>query len=259
MMQPKNYLLHCLKEGAVSRWNIVSGKPIQVYIEPFQWYHLEIPIRWEKYFHLVQEVLHLWSQVSEGVLSFALTRNEEEADILIQWQNGNPYKLSSCYRYVDEDLGISKAVIFIHLSHPLVEASTCYEKIKKMLTLELGRGLGLEPPEAPGYLNMASEEIGAPFYMTMEDSETLRMLYKLPVGHPPVKASGTLPSGFISQNQSPRGNQQNNQHIPQKTGWKQPAFQQKTLPSSVQAGGGMLFPAQVNQRFVLGKVSGFQP
>lgn len=185
----KTYLARCLKNGLLARWPDAANA-LNVYIEPFQWYHLDLPIQWNKYQRVVMEGLALWTQVLEGRISLHLTPNPEEAHINVRWRGFNlgdtAVEGGNCYRYVDEQSAITSAMILVNLTEGDVEIKNAEEILKRSLIPLIGQALGLcaEEPGRNPVADQFHQASSSPsdLYISWRDVETLRWMYRLPVG-----------------------------------------------------------------------------
>ena len=171
------YLNSCLRENKIIRWPETCF-PLAFYIAPFRWYKAQH--EGYKYIAHVKRALETWERVSGGKVKFKIVNNLNDSQINLDWKRIDRKALGHCYFHFDAIGRLYSAEVQIGLSDGIIHAQYQDEnEVYHTILHEIGHWLGHSPnqqdimftPHRYGVINLSEN-----------DGETLRWLYKLPLG-----------------------------------------------------------------------------
>lgn len=178
----QTYTESSFNRGILSRWpdNIM---PLKVYIGKFGWYKSKGNQTDEyKYTSMIIQGFNLWEELTNGVVSFERTMNLYDSQINIDWKRVERKSLGSCTfsydklgRYYSAELSIGLSDGIIH--HQYMDENEVFHTILH----EIGHSIGLGHSPNKGDIMYVPHEYGVT-NITNNDIETVKWLYKLPVG-----------------------------------------------------------------------------
>ncbi len=194
----QTYLDQCLKDDLTVRWPD-SAMPIKVYVAPFKWYEKSKQQESYAYNKMVLEALNLWSNISNGSIKFQLVQAVSQSQIDISWRRVDRKSLGHCEYLISPDSAMYSCEIKIGISDGLIHAQyNDFSEVEHTILHELGHALGLI-----GHSKGSTDIMYVPHQygvtgLSKRDVETLRWLYKLPVGFNYQMAGQkyNLPPGF---------------------------------------------------------------
>jgi predicted Zn-dependent protease len=176
------YLDQCLKNDLTVRWP-EAAMPLKVYIAPFNWYEASKQHEAYHYRHMVLEALKTWSDLSNQAVRFKVVNNVKDSLIDLKWRRVDRRSLGHCEYRVNQQSLIYSAEIQIGISDGLVHSQYNHsEEVRHTILHEFGHALGLV-----GHSDDANDIMYVPHQygitgVSSRDAETLRLLYRLPVG-----------------------------------------------------------------------------
>jgi len=195
----RTYLQFCLnKNGLLCRWPD-GAMPIHVYIAPFTWYEKKKQQESTTYRQMVLDGLQEWHRISGGKVRFQIVDNLNSSQIDFKWRRVDRKSLGHCTYEIDDKHRLFSASIQIGISDGLLHAQ--YQdasEVQHTILHEIGHALGLS-----GHSDQAEDIMYVPHQygvhsLSERDKETLKWLYKLPVGfnYKGIGANLKLGSGF---------------------------------------------------------------
>ncbi|MBQ8636010.1 matrixin family metalloprotease [bacterium] len=180
-MQTITYLNDCFNKGKLSRWadNVM---PLKVFIGKFNWYKSTSPSDELKYTQMIIDGFNLWEKLSCGVVSFERTMNLYESNINIDWKRVDRKSLGTCTFNYDKLGRYYSAELSIGLSDGILHKQYMDEnEVFHTIIHEIGHSVGLGHSSTKGDIMYVPHEYGI-VNVSQNDLETLKWLYKLPVG-----------------------------------------------------------------------------
>ncbi len=180
-MQTITYIDDCFNNGKLSRWadNVM---PLKVFIGKFNWYKSVGAQDEYKYTQMIIDGFNAWEQLTSGLVSFERTMNLYDSNINIEWKRVDRKSLGSCtfnfdklgrYYSAEVSIGLSDGI----LHHQYMDENEVYHTILH----EIGHSVGLGHSKTKGDIMFVPHQYGC-VNVTQNDLETLKWLYKLPVG-----------------------------------------------------------------------------
>ncbi|MDX2085569.1 MAG: matrixin family metalloprotease [Candidatus Melainabacteria bacterium] len=184
----KTYLDRCLKDDRILRWPN-QAFPLAVFVAPFRWYEKSKQQQSYQYNKLITDALDTWTQLSGGLVSFRQVPSVHDSQIDIKWRRVDRKSLGHCeYSYTKEGV-IYSAEIQIGISDGILHARyNDIDEVKHTILHEIGHALGIV-----GHSNGPEDIMYVPHQygvvnLSERDIETLRWLYRFPVGSNPLMA-----------------------------------------------------------------------
>jgi hypothetical protein len=185
------YLHACLKEGNVVRWGD-SAWPLTVYIAPFRWYEASKQRNAKAYEQMAWECFEAWSALSQGLVSFRRVTTKLASQINVAWRRVDRTSLGHCETLwkanrlysAEISIGISDGLLHAQYNNPT--------EVKHTILHEVGHALGLlGHSHGQGDIMYVPHQYGVDS-LTPRDVNTLRWLYKLPIGCNPASEAARL-------------------------------------------------------------------
>lgn len=180
-MQTITYINDCFNKGKLSRWpdNIM---PLKVFIGKFNWYKSSGAVDEYRYTQMIIDGFNTWEELSGGLVSFERTMNLYDSQINIEWKRVDRKSLGCCTfnfdklgRYYSAELSIGLSDGILH--HQYMDENEVFHTILH----EIGHSVGLGHSKTKGDIMYVPHEYGI-VNVSKNDLETLKWLYKLPVG-----------------------------------------------------------------------------
>ncbi len=180
-MQTVTYLNDCFNKDKLSRWpdNIM---PLKVFIGKFNWYKSQGANDEYKYTQMIIDGFNTWEELTCGLVSFERTMNLYDSQVNIEWKRVDRKSLGCCTfnydklgRYYSAELSIGLSDGIIH--HQYMDENEVFHTILH----EIGHSVGLGHSKTRGDIMYVPHEYGI-VNISQNDLETLKWLYKLPVG-----------------------------------------------------------------------------
>lgn len=180
-MQTITYLDDCFNKGKLSRWadNVM---PLKVFIGKFNWYKSAGASDEYKYTQMIIDAFNTWETLSCGVVSFERTTNLYDSNINIEWKRVERKSLGSCTFNFDKQGRYYSAELSIGLSDGILHKQYMDEnEVYHTILHEIGHSVGLGHSKTKGDIMYVPHQYGT-VNISKNDLETLKWLYKLPVG-----------------------------------------------------------------------------
>lgn len=173
------YLNQCLRENKIIRWPETCF-PLTFYIAPFRWYKAQN--EGYKYIALVKRALETWERISGGKVKFKIVGNLNDSQINLDWKRIDRKALGHCYFHFDAIGRLYSAEVQIGLSDGIIHAQYQDEnEVYHTILHEIGHALGLGHSPNQQDIMYTPHRYGV-INLSENDGETLRWLYKLPLG-----------------------------------------------------------------------------
>jgi len=175
------YLNDCFNKGKLSRWpdNVM---PLKVYIGNFSWYKSKGTSDEYKYTQMIIDGLNTWENLTHGLVSFERTMNLYDSSINIEWKRVDRKSLGSCTFNFDKLGRYYSAEVSIGLSDGIIHKQYMDEnEVYHTILHEIGHAIGLGHSATKGDIMYVPHEYGV-VNISQNDLETLKWLYRLPVG-----------------------------------------------------------------------------
>lgn len=180
-MQTITYIDDCFNSDRLTRWpdNVM---PLKVYIGKFRWYKSAGTADELKYTQMLIDGFNAWEQMSGGLVSFERTLDLYSSNINIDWKRVDRKSLGSCTFNFDKKGQYYSAEVSIGLSDGIIHHQYMDEnEIFHTILHEVGHSVGLGHSKTKGDIMYVPHEYGV-VNISNNDLETLKWLYRLPVG-----------------------------------------------------------------------------
>ncbi len=178
----QTYVESSFNKGRLSRWpdNVM---PLKVYIGKFSWYKSKGNANDEyKYTSMIIEGFNTWEKLTGGLVSFERTMNLYDSQVNIDWKRVDRKSLGSCTFNFDKTGRYYSAELSIGLSDGILHRQYMDEnEVFHTILHEIGHCVGLGHSSTKGDIMYVPHEYGV-VNISNNDIETLKWLYKLPVG-----------------------------------------------------------------------------
>ncbi len=175
------YLQDCLRQGKLARW-ADKIMPLNVFIGNFSWYKSKGQLDEYKYTQMIIDGFNLWENLSGGLVCFNRTNNIYDSQINVTWKRVDRKSLGSCNFCFDKQSRYYSAEVSIGLSDGIIHQKYMDEnEVFHTIIHEIGHSIGLGHSKHKGDIMYVPHEYGV-VNISNNDLETLRWLYKFPVG-----------------------------------------------------------------------------
>jgi hypothetical protein len=175
------YLTANVKDVGLVRWP-TTNKPVLVYIAPFRWYEADKQAKAQEYELMVWQAFGIWSQVSQGAVTFQRVAQMNQSQINVVWRRVDRRTLGHCEYSWDKQGRLYSAEISIGLTDGKVH--NYYnnpDEVKRTIIHEVGHALGLGHSDNIRDVMYPTHQIGVNT-ISQRDADTLRWLYRLSPG-----------------------------------------------------------------------------
>lgn len=173
----KTYLQQCLKREKLIRWP-KSAFPLKFYLAPCRWY--QSSSQGIDYLGLVKEALQVWSQVSNGVISFEQVSSLMQSQVNLDWQRVDRKALGYCTYNYDKLGRLYSAEVQIGLSDGILHKEyMAKEEVFHTILHEIGHALGLGHSIYKEDIMYTPHQYGV-VNVSKNDVATLNWMYKIP-------------------------------------------------------------------------------
>jgi Matrixin len=167
-----------------------GAMPLAVYIAPFRWYEKAKQQDSMFYNQLVINCFQQWTTLTNGLVTFRFVPTINDSQIDIKWRRVDRKSLGHCeYTWnkqgalysAEIQIGISDGVLHNQYNDP--------GEVKHTILHEIGHALGLVGhSDQPGDMMYVPHQYGIT-QLSARDVDTLRWLYKVPLGFDPVQTA----------------------------------------------------------------------
>lgn len=156
--------------------------PLPVFIGKFNWYKSNGSADEFKYTQMIIDAFNTWEKLTGGLVSFRRTNNIYESQINVEWKRVERKSLGTCTFNIDKSGRYYSAEVSIGLSDGIIHHKYMDEnEVFHTILHEIGHSVGLGHSKTKGDIMYVPHEYGI-VNISQNDLETLKWLYKLPVG-----------------------------------------------------------------------------
>lgn len=180
-MQPITYLENCLKaSGKIQRWPS-HCMPLTFYIAPFRWY--KAPNEEFEYKQMVFDALKMWTEATEGLVSFKIVRTLNESQVNLDWRRVDRSSLGHCNTSFDNLGRIFSAEVQIGLSDGILHSKyQSKDEVFHTIIHEIGHAIGVNHSPYQSDIMFVPHQYGV-VNLSERDKLTAKWLYKFPCGY----------------------------------------------------------------------------